>query len=402
MTKLLTDWRKRTYGRALLIGLVVSSVFAPFWPSLTSQSDEGLGGDFTAFYGAGMLANEGDYELLYTEDAQLAAQTEGTPMENGRFLYFSYPPAVAMTYGVLASMPYVQAYAIHLAFMFAALLGAIAIGGTLLPKIKASPEQSLLIALGFWPMRQVIVGGSNTAFTLFLLVVIWRLLESEKDVYAGLVASLLLFKPTFGLPFLAVLFVSRRWRALGGGAAGGAVYFVVNSALAGVGWVIPWWDQAQRFGEKDAIINGPAASSILGFAQNFSKAEWTWYTILAAVLLVVVWLGTAWVWSRPNVDLATLMSVFAVASIWGSAHAMSHEIAVLLLPVAVLVQRARQPVGHWLFVMDVTSWFGLAMIALGWAPMFFMGIIIGILVLRELPLWMSGEHANDAELVSSA
>ncbi len=402
MTRLLTDWRKQTYGRAVLIALVLSSVLAPFWPALTSQSDEGLGGDFTAFYGAGMLANEGDYEVLYTEDAQLAAQTEGTPMEGGKFLYFSYPPAVAMTYGFLAAMPYVQAYAIHLGFMFGMLLGAIAIGGTLLPKIKASPERALLIALGFWPMRQVIVGGSNTAFTLFVLVVIWRLLESEKDLSAGLVASLLLFKPTFGLPFLAVLFVSRRWRALGGGAIGGAVYFAVNSALAGVGWVVPWWDQAQRFGEKDAIINGPAASSILGFAQNFSKAEWTWYAIVAAGLLVVVWLGTAWIWSRPNVDLATLMAVFAVASIWGSPHAMSHEIAVLLLPVAVLVQRAKRPVGHWLVVMDIASWFGLAMIALGWAPSFFMAMVIGGLVLRELPRWMARSSADATELVSSA
>ncbi len=401
MTRLLTDWRKQTYGRALLIALVVSSVFAPFWPALTSQSDEGLGGDFTAFYGAGMLANEGDYQVLYTEDAQLAAQTEGTPMEGGRFLYFSYPPAVALTYGVLANLPYVQAYAIHLLFMFGALLAAIAIGGTLLPKIKASPERALLIALGFWPMRQVIVGGSNTAFTLFLLVVIWRLLESERELSAGLVASLLLFKPTFGLPFLAVLFVSRRWRALGGGLMGGAVYFAVNSALAGIGWIIPWWDQAQRFGEKDAIINGPAASSILGFAQNFSKAQWTWYTIVAAGLLVMVWLGTAWVWSRPGVDLGTLMAVFAVASIWGSAHAMSHEIAVLLLPVAVLVQRARKPVGHWLFVMDFVSWFGLAMIALGWAPSFVMAMIIGSLVLRELPGWIAGESVVDKTLVPS-
>ncbi len=401
MTRLLTDWRKKTYGRAVLIALVLSSVLAPFWPALTSQSDEGLGGDFTAFYGAGMLANEGDYEVLYTEDAQLAAQTEGTPMDGGEFLYFSYPPVVAMTYGFLAAMPYVQAYAIHLAFMFGMLLGAIAIGGTLLPKIKASPETALLLALGFWPMRQVIVGGSNTAFTLFLLVVIWRLLESEKDLSAGLVASLLLFKPTFGLPFLAVLFVSRRWRALGGGAIGGTVYFGVNSALAGVGWALPWWDQAQRFGEKDAIINGPAASSILGFAQNFSKAEWTWYAIVAAGLLVVVWLGTAWIWSRPNVDLATLMAVFAVASIWGSPHAMSHEIAVLLLPVAVLVQRARRPVGHWLVVMDITSWFGLAMIALGWAPSFLMAMIIGGLVLRELPGWIAGENVEDKMLVSS-
>ena len=400
MTAFWTDWRKRTYARAALAALLLSVVLSPFAPTLTSRSSEGLGGDFAAFYGAGVLANQGDYDNLYSETLQAEAQRDSTRVAPGKFLYFSYPPVVAWGYGFLARVSYVPALTLHLLFMLGSLVAAVALGRSLLPKIDEHPQWTFLVALSFWPMRQVVAGGSNTAFTLLLLVVVWRLLESDRELAAGVVASLLLFKPTFGLPVLAVLVVSRRWRAVTGGAGGAAVFYGANAVLAGWGWVVPWWSQAEAFGRKDALINGPNASSILGFAQNISDVQWAWYTVLAGLFLIAVWLGTAWVWSNKSTDLATLMAVLTVASIWGSAHAMSHETAVLMLPVAVLVQRASKGVAPWLIGLSVVSWLGLAAVSLGWAPMFFVSLVIGAAVLHELPGWIEKSEKPVADLVA--
>ena len=74
--------------------------------------------------------------------------------------------------------------------------------------------------------------------------------------------------------------------------------------------------------------------------------------------------------------------------------------AVLMLPVAVLVQRASTNVARWLIGLSVVSWLGLASVSLGWAPMFFVSLVIGAAVLRELPGWISDSEKEVVDLVA--
>jgi glycosyl transferase family 87 len=394
-----------TAGVVLLV--IVSAVIMskPITLSLPAGGDLPPGGDFGAFYGAGAIANAGDYSVLYDVETQRQIQQPLTVSDEGLFWYFSYPPIVATVFGLFAALSFKTAAILYAALMLGCWLTAAWLARPLLPRVLGGRwPLAAGLSLLFWPAFQAISGGNNTAFTVLVLVSVWRLLEAERDIAAGVVGSLLLFKPTFGVPLLLLWILARRRRVIGGALAGAAVFWAINSLVAGTSWVSVWVQQGVEFGKADAVVNGVSASSALGFAQNVSSGTRSGLVVAAIAVAGAMWLWVVWLW-RNESDVGALMAVTSVVFILGSPHAMAHEVAVLLLAVAVIVERSPRPVSHLSTgtgLLIVASWSIEFQREIGWSPGFVIAAVIGLITVVEALRWFRTDEEVEHRMGISA
>ena len=115
------------YSRAALLAVVAAFTISVIGATGADTVSGRLGGDFPAFYAAGSIVADGDWNELYSADRQVEAQSALFPEADGSYLYFAYPPHVAPLYRPLAALDYRLAYAVHTVAMVAALLVALSL-----------------------------------------------------------------------------------------------------------------------------------------------------------------------------------------------------------------------------------------------------------------------------------
>lgn len=97
------------------------------------------------------------------------------------------------------------------------------------------PIKSLIWTLTWYPIFAAISFGQNSLLSLFLFSLTYWLWKKDKYLLAGLVSSLLLYKPqlVLGLGLLWLLEWRKSWKSILGLACGGAI-------LAGLSfWLLP-------------------------------------------------------------------------------------------------------------------------------------------------------------------
>ncbi len=382
---------KRRLPAALLIAVALAVVVSVImWERGTGPADA-PGGDYPAFYGAGRIVLDGDLADLYSLERQAAAQ-EGLfgDDEPGSAWYFAYPPQLAVAYAPLAAVPYGWSYLLHTLLMALALVAAVLLMRPMVPWLEGRVLLAVAAALAFWPMFRAVTGGSNPALTGLLIVAAWRLVHDRRPFLAGLVLALLWYKPQFALPLLGLFLVARRWRVIAGMAAGTVPFYLWGAALLGWGWAGDWYDIAGSFGRLDAAVNGHSAISWLGFLQNVLGVDSSIAAALGWGLAAVTALLLAVVWARRgrgSLDGALALAVPGILLV--SPHAMTHESAIVLISVAIVLQRggtARSMVAVvWLvglvsaFIRELGFSPGLALLVIvaGWAVLAFRDEFVG-------------------------
>ena len=318
---------------AILLALAIAFVAAVqsatgLSDSTTSQVSEGrLGGDFPAFYAAGAIALDGDFDELYVAERQRAEQV-GLGLDG--YLAFAYPPYVAVGYAPLAALSFRAGYALHTLLMAGALVGALALLRKPVPIIGQYWLPSIAASLAFYPVFRAVGGGQNTAITILLIAAVWRFLDDDRDLAAGIAAGLLLFRPQYALPLIGLMALSRRWRAVGGAAGVGAALWLATASFMGSSWVTRWLDQVVPFVETDAEVNAGNSISILGFLHAVLGSD-------SSLALVVGLMGASlvagllsWIWLHPErFDLPARMGVAAMGMLLMSPHTMFYDAGLL-------------------------------------------------------------------------
>jgi hypothetical protein len=351
--------RSTRVARALLVALGIAFLISVAGSDGSGAAVGRLGGDYPAFHAAGemVLAGEGDH--LYDPRRQADAQAGLYGDEDdGGYLPFAYPPAVALAYAPLAALPYPVAYVVQVAAMFVALVVALRLLG---PRLAPAAVPMVVVvagALTFLPMFRSVTAGQSTALALLLVVVAWREIEGDRDWLAGIALGLLAYKPQYAAVFLFVALVARRWRVLVGAAVGAGAVWVVSALVAGPAWVGEWWSHARRFAEIDTEVDRANAVSWEGMV-HLVNGRGTAADLLAGVLVVATLGALAWVTRRADQrgDLAMAMAVAAPAALLVAPHALFYDAGLLLLSVGVIATRLG-PVGRRLVV-------GLWVVALG-------------------------------------
>ena len=371
-------WRLRVYPLAVIAALMASVVIGAIGAADSAAPGAAIGGDFPAFYGAGIIAAEGDLNELHDVARQVEAQAGLHRVEDGEVTrFFPYPAQFAVLYQPLASFEYHWAYLIHTAIMGGLLLAAIMLARPMLPWIEGKVTLALAAALLFWPMFRTITGGSNTAFTLFLITAGWRLIHDDRRLAAGFVLAGLLFKPQLAIPLLGLYALGRYWRVVAGSAVGAAAYYLWGAAIQGWSWAFDWAEMARDFGAKEAEINGHSSISFIGFAQNLFGVGFNAPVILAWVCAISMALFLSWLWWSRRIELPHLLAITVPGMLLLAPHVMTHDGALIVLTAGVAVGAWDR--GRW------TPWVGVVwllgatqsmIMKLGFSPGFPMLLIV--------------------------
>jgi len=371
--------RLQFYAIGVIAAIAIALFFATLAAADAPAPADRIGGDYPAFYGAGRIAADGDWDDLYEMSRQVEAQAGLHPADEGDAAwFFAYPPQVAFAYQPLAALDYHWSFLIHTLLMATLLLVAVLLARPMIPWLEGRVVLAFAIALLFWPMFRAVTGGSNAALTVFLIVAAWRLVYGNEPFAAGLVLAGLLYKPQFALPLIGLFLLAGYWRVVVGGAVGAMVFYATGAALQGWAWGAEWLDSASSFGRLDAEVNGHSSVSFIGVAENLFGVGASPAVVVAWALAGATAVFLSWLWWRNGGhDLTGLLAITVPAILLMSPHAMSQDGAVVVITAAIVMgfSASRQWMA-WFLTIWVLGASQILIQQLGFSPGFVMLLIV--------------------------
>jgi len=305
MTNLrITPDRIRLYGGVLfLVGLTqlrfVKSV-GHFW-------------DWLDFYIAGLLA--GSRTLLDPTAREAWGAAHQLPVTA-----FAYVPGFAWAFVPISHVSVASGFVINAVVMLAVGVAASLVAARI---YGLDRSLALLMILAWAPTTGAIVTGQNSPLGLLLSLVAILGLVGDRAGLAGVAIGALCYKPTYGIPFLLLLLVFRKWKVLGVVAACGVVWYALSAAAAGGDWL---WPQAYLRSLKgyvgpDFVYNAPKAVSIPGLLMRLGTPD----SIAFGLGLVLLIAATYTMRTFSLLRAASLAGLIGVAT---SPHAWAYDAAV--------------------------------------------------------------------------
>jgi hypothetical protein len=193
--------------------------------------------DFTNFYTAGTLVRRGLGAELYDQSAQWKVQQEFASEVKIRRspLRYMRPPFEALFFSLFASWPYPRAFLFWTIFKLALLAAIpfIVVRGGLWQ--EGFPLWlTVFLLLGTFPVFIDLVSGQDAVLLAFLFAICFWQLQRGRDLGAGLILGLALFKFQLAIPFFIALWIAGRKRVVPGFAISAAAVLAVSGFL--VGW----------------------------------------------------------------------------------------------------------------------------------------------------------------------
>lgn len=357
------------FGPWIVVATIAVAAVGSAVLASTNDADSRVGGDFPSFYGAGSIVLDGRGSELY--DAPLQQSVQSEQFDDGRFLYFAYPPFTAVPYAALARLPYEAGYALHSLLAIAALIGAVI---AFRPFAKGMLDGSTRLGIGvasavvMYPVLRSVLGGQNATFSLLLFVLVWHFDAEDRHIATGLCAAAMLYKPQFGLIVILVLVAGRRWRAATWAGGGAAVLYGLGAAVMGGEWMRTWVDAVTRFGEENLEVNGDLMVSALGWIQNLFGSNTATFVVAAAVVAAAAVPIAAGVVSRRWGEIPWY--VIAPLVLLGAPSALYYDTALLLLTLGVSLAWLAGMRAVAVAAVIAVSWVQLPASTTGWSPLF--------------------------------
>jgi alpha-1,2-mannosyltransferase len=324
-------------GAVLWFAWMVSILLGPGNMDLAGNV---IGTDYIQFYSAGATLREGQSASLYNPSYQskLELAIAGPGLTN--YHAFITPPFFAWLYVPFSFLPYTWSFLIWSLIGFFSLWASIKLIAT------DQPIKSLIWTLTWFPIFAAISFGQNSLLSLFLFSLTYWLWKKDKYLLAGLVSSLLFYKPqlVLGLGLLWLLEWRKSWKSILGLACGGAI-------LAGLSfWLLPdaskaYIDLARNFlpsmiyQDQFPLLH---MHSLRGFWVLLLPGN-RWLAeglFLITTIIGIVAFFYFWRQNRSNSEL-----VFAGAiclTIWITPHAMIYDWSILLIPAILFWQKLPQ------------------------------------------------------------
>jgi alpha-1,2-mannosyltransferase len=271
----------------------------------------------------------------------------GWPKACGFYNPFISPPVAAYLWAPLAALPYLTGAAVWTLVSLALLLVSLRLLWPLLPGLHRHGFMLLvLLGLSTQIAFELFVDGEDAALSLFLLVVGLRLLLARRDVAAGAVLGLGVFKPQLFLALPLLLLLQRRWRAFGAWIGVAAAMTLISVALVGPDGVraylhlliSPLYSQG---------IAGPLAwkmDSLLPLVRGLLPPHVGSLTpLVTALILVPVVVAFIRLAHRQADDKRAFILLYGLTILLtavASPHLFVYDCAILVIPVAVLLDES--------------------------------------------------------------
>ncbi|MCK9377083.1 MAG: DUF2029 domain-containing protein [Syntrophobacterales bacterium] len=386
LENIFTPFRLKWYPRAILFAIGLSFLLIISIGHGASTLNGRVGGDYPAFYGAGRIIANGDWQNLYNPATQLQAQQGLLPEKKSNFLPFSYPPFLALIYYPLSLLNYRLSYIIHTLFM----LGSLMLALQLLRPFSHTIDQyyllTLAMALSFYPLFSGVLMGQNTAVILLIIVGAWRLALANREWLAGLILGLLLFKPQFALPLIGLYLLSGRWRVSLGSTFTGLALFLISSLISGPHWLSSWLKFSWWFSQADAGVNYANSVSWLGFFEAVGGAGNSMALIIGGVLVFLTSIGLALVWARGGRrgDLTAQLGLSLPGLILLPPHVMYYDMSLVIFSYSLLAERNIKNFNTIIAFIYLLGFSQIISKTLGFSPLFFVLLFTVILTASRL------------------
>lgn len=250
-----------------------------------------LGADFIAFYTAGRVFNEHGASLIYDRQLPLQLYLDVFPTwEMGLSVPYANAPFIIPLWAGLARLPYVWAYAVWVLALLALYGGGLwLVGRTLRFMPRPHWGIALLLAITFVPfVVETVVGGQLSPVAFALIALAWWLVERERPWLAGMVLAFCLYKPPLLLLLVPMLFITRQWRIIGGGALGTAVLSLVSWLLVGTEGCLNYFRALFFFADVSTTAVTPLRSWKYVDLNSFARLlAGEWVAVRWLIVLIV-------------------------------------------------------------------------------------------------------------------
>jgi alpha-1,2-mannosyltransferase len=346
---------------ALAIGVILCAVAVLLGFEGRTFLGRPLGGDFVEFYTIGKILNSYAPARIYDLRLAIGLQHATLPsMPDTQMLVFGQAPYIATLFRPFALLPYAWAYVVWLGCSASLYIAGLAV---LFRTVRLNAEDrktGFLLALSSTPfLFETWIGGQMSVVVFFIWVLFFWCLQKEWRFLAGFVLALCLFKPTLiALPVLMLL-IGRRWRVLGGFAAGGMAMALLSVATVGLdgcrAWLAALAMNGNRVGQSGEAWHLAKYVDILAFC-HLLFANWPEVADLVAIAVAVIamsWLGMAW-WRSEGEDMplwaATLCFTLVV-----NPYAPIYD-AILMVTAVALVASTKKALAGWTLLLYMLPW----------------------------------------------
>jgi hypothetical protein len=330
--------RRLTYawiaGGAMWLAWLISTLLGPGNMDLAGQV---IGTDYLQFYASGVTLRGGQSANLYNFEYQ--SQLEQTIAGPGLTSYHAFitPPFLAWLFVPLSLLPY------SWSFILWSLLGFLFLWASLHFLATDKPKKVFLWSLTWFPVFATISFGQNSLLSLLLFGLTYALWRKNRHLAAGLVSSLLLYKPQMllGLGLLWLLEYRKDWKSLLGLSLGGA-------SLAGLCLLFlpdasrTYLDLARTF--LPGLIYRDQfplwhLHALRGFWILLFPGQ-VWLAEGLSLLLSAIGVIAYFLYWRANRTEPELLFAGAIClTIWITPHAMIYDWSILLIPAILLWQK---------------------------------------------------------------
>ena len=303
--------------------------------------------DFRQLYVAGYMVRTGHRTQLYDYAAQTYFQN--TLVSNDeRALPFIRPAYQALMFVPFSLLPYRTAY---LGFLLLNVLLLALAFLILQPRLRGLsrvwPGLPPALFLGFYPVALALMQGQDSILLLALLAAVLVSLERNRDLTAGALAGVGLFKFQIVVPIVLLFLLWRRWRFVKG--------FMFSAILVGLlSFITSGWAETVVFVHSllsvgaglpavPGEINFPLRINIManlrgliyGLASLRAPQRWLQVTTLLLSSLVVISVRARGR-QQPGGDALVLA---ITAGVVVSYYLFIHDLSILLIPIVLTLDR---------------------------------------------------------------
>jgi hypothetical protein len=344
-TRVTAESRSRRYLRDLLLGLLpfLFAIQCFGWLTFFPNALRGHA-DFRQLYAAGYMVRTGHAGELYDYQAQKNAQ-DSLVATGDRALPFIRPAYQALLFVPFSLLPYRAAYLaflgvnlilLALAFwLLRAKLTNLAVAWSILP---------VFVFLVFYPVALALMQGQDSILLLALLAAALVSLDRGRDLTAGAMVALGLFKLQIVIPIAVLFLLWRRWRFTGGFVLSGLVLALVSMwtvglaqtslfvrAMLSVGGVagnqISFPLRVSIMANLRGLISGLTNSGLTNSWLSTAGTQALTFAASAAVLIALV------VFAPRKLHPENQFILAITASVLVSYYLFIHDLSVMLIPI---------------------------------------------------------------------
>jgi Glycosyltransferase family 87 len=301
--------------------------------------------DFRQLYAAGYMVRTGHAAELYDIRAQQQFQDKLVGGDE-RALPFIRPAYQALLFVPFSLLPYRSAYLAFLAVNLVLLAIAFWILRSHMSNLmRVWRFLPVFLFLAFYPVALALMQGQDSILLLLLLAAALVALERDRELRAGVLLGLGLFKMQIVIPIALLFFLWRRWRFIAGFALSTCLLSLISLGTVGFAQTAAYARSLLSVGTNMAAVHQfPLRVSIManlrglffGLLGARVPAFWIQVLTIVASVSVLLWVGLA----VPGKHKSPGAFVIATtASLIVSYYLFIHDLSVLLIPIVITLDR---------------------------------------------------------------